>query len=70
MQNQAVVLMPYFKTRGDLFEKSLQSFLKQDYQNEKLVIYVDDVLNKEKDLKNILEQICFKRYCFNWWKRA
>ena len=44
MQNQVVVLMPYFKTRSGLFEKSLQSFLKQDYQNKKLVIYVDNVL--------------------------
>ena len=44
MQNQVVVLMPYFKARSGLFEKSLQSFLKQDYQNKKLVIYVDNVL--------------------------
>ena len=60
MQNQAVVLMPYFKTRSDLFEKSLQSFLKQDYQNKKLVIYVDNVLGEEKDLKNILEKYISK----------
>ena len=56
MQNQAVVLMPYFKTRSDLFEKSLQGFLKQDYQNKKLVIYVDNALDEEKDLKNILKK--------------
>lgn len=60
MQNQAVVLMPYFRTRSDLFEKSLQSFLKQDYQNKKLVIYVDNVLSEEKDLKNILEKYVSK----------
>ena len=48
MQNQAVVLMPYFKTISDLFEKSLQGFLKQDYQNKKLVIYVDNALDEEK----------------------
>lgn len=47
--------MPYYRTRSGLFEKSLTSFLEQDYQNKKLVIYVDNEISCEKELIGILE---------------
>ena len=55
MEAKAFVLMPYYRTRSDLFKKSLTSFLKQDYQNKKLVIYVDNEIRCEKELIRILE---------------
>ena len=57
MESQAIVLMPYYQTERSLFGKSLQSFLDQDYQNKKLVIYIDNDKKNENDLNSILDNL-------------
>ena len=58
MQNNkepmAYVLMPYYKTRQGLFKKSIRSFIQQNYQNKKLIIYIDDKMDQKESLLNFL----------------
>lgn len=58
MQNNkepmAYVLMPYYRTRQDLFKKSIRSFIQQNYQNKKLIIYIDDKIDQKESILNFL----------------
>lgn len=58
MQNNegamACILMPYYRTRQDLFEKSINSFIQQNYQNKKLIIYIDDQIDQKESILNFL----------------
>ena len=58
MQNNkeamACILMPYYRTRQEFFEKSINSFIQQDYKNKKLIIYIDDKMDQKESLLNFL----------------
>lgn len=53
-ESMAYILMPYYKTRQDLFEKSIRSFIQQDYLNKKLIIYIDDKIDQKESILNFL----------------
>lgn len=53
-KSMAYVLMPYYRTRQDLFEKSIHSFIQQNYQNKKLIIYIDDKIDQKESILNFL----------------
>lgn len=53
-KSMAYVLMPYYKTRQDLFKKSIRSFIQQNYQNKKLIIYIDDKIDQKESILNFL----------------